>query len=410
MLLPVTAAGVFAVASLAAQGAVPPYVLGQTTSIAGLNAWAPGVQVRHVHFVHLPGNPPEVFYGVANVRHLPTALGGVGDWDLVAGRYDVVTDTFSPTLEAAPLNQFEADLNLTLHHSGRHAVFGRETGPLARTMWLATRPAIGQPWQVVGPIQSAWASSAPHSRHPALVDDGGQPFLLHTHGGRVARSPIDLAVARLTAPPTIVANPTGNVFAEAPFPVTAPNGELIGFALGERSSFNIGSIDLRLALDLDPNTPSTLVHHGNGGSLPGGHIGGRFFAGQEQSGVPSLRAIETCWFTGGRAPIGGTLVVRMYSPPTAGPELYLTAFVASSHFLAAGVPMPPLQGLVGIEPASAWTSPLFVHDNRNGEAQATFAIPNVAALSGARLPAQCATIEATTGALYLGNTAWLRVD
>jgi hypothetical protein len=188
--------------------------------------------------------------------------------------------------------------------------------------------------------------------------------------------------------------------------VLDPNGQLIG--LSHHEGLGIES-DHYMSLDLDPNTPSVLMNDATVWTNNGGFAGGRFFDAQ-QAPSPHVFSIDTVWFTGGRAPVGATMHVRMFTPPTTGSELYLSLFAVSDVFLAAGSPFPPLQGLLGINPGTGPASGLIGHDNRNGEALISFAIPNVAALSGTRVPVQGATIAAVANVVYLGNTASLTVD
>ena len=157
-----------------------------------------------------------------------------------------------------------------------------------------------------------------------------------------------------------------------------------------------------------PEEPSCSFVSFQGG---GDFVGGRFFdlSGPTWAGPLQVVAIDTFWFTGGRAPVGGTMQVRMFSPPTSGPEVYLSLFAVGSAFLPAGLPIPPMQGMLGINP-SGWISPIFLQDNANGEAQFSFAIPSTPSLSGTSVPAQSLTWEAVSSAVYLGNTARLAVD
>lgn len=395
-------------ATLSGQGVVPPFRIGQVSPLPGLNAGSlpGGGSVYHVHMVHLPGDPPSVSYCAVTLLGLPSSYGGAGNFDFLCGRYDVLTDTFTPNTDAAPLNTPGDERSLMLHHSGLFAVFDRPVG----AAWLASRSAIGQPWQPVGPVNLCPCSYTPF-HYPALADYQGQPHLLYARqivgwtGYAVVMAPIDLISGYLTgAYIPLVVPPTPSDSVIAPIPVTDPNGEFIGLSHSVRRSTS--DVDRYVSLDLDPATPAVLVNDTASVMNAGGFVGGRFFDWD----APFIAASDTFWFTGGRALVGGTMFVRMFSPPTSGPEVYLSAFAASSNFLPVGQPLPPLRGLVGIDVANAWASALFTHDNRNGEARTSFAIPNVPALSGARLPVQCATFEASAATIYLGNTAVLSVE
>jgi len=399
-------------APLLGQGVVPPFQLGQVHPLPGLNAGSvPASEVHLVHMVHLPGDPPSVFYCAAAVAGLSPAYGGVGGFnDLLCGSYDVLTDTFIPNNEAAALNTIANDVNMSLHHTGLFAVFERGfASSLMAEAWLVSRPAIGQPWQIVGRI----APLPPQGPYfPALADYQGQPHLLYspmmgTQAYNILMAQIDLTAAVLTAPPTVIVNPIIGVFGPfGPIPVTDPNGELIGVSHG---ALDYTSIDHYMSLDLNPWTPPVLMNDVTTLNQASGFVGGRFF--DFDATVPyHIFAIDTCWFTGGRAAVGGTMYVRMFSPPTSGPQLYLSMFAVNSAFSLVGLPIPPVQGLLGINAAGGWASALILHNNANGEAQVSFVIPNVPGLRGARLSAQSATWETVSGAVYLGNTAQLLVD
>src|SRR3990172_10926690 len=132
--------------SLMAQGVVPPFQTGQVNPLPGLSAGSLLVgDVTQVHLIHLPNDPPSVFYCALTVR---ATFSPNSNLDLLCGSYDVLTDTFTPNNEAAALNTTGREIGMTVHHSGLLAVFGRVNG----WAWLASRPAIGQPWQVVGQI------------------------------------------------------------------------------------------------------------------------------------------------------------------------------------------------------------------------------------------------------------------
>ena len=80
--------------TLSGQGVVPPFQVGQVNPLPGLNAGSvPAASVGSVHMIHLPGDPPNVFYCAASVTGLSATYGGAGNCDLVCGSYDVLTDT-----------------------------------------------------------------------------------------------------------------------------------------------------------------------------------------------------------------------------------------------------------------------------------------------------------------------------
>lgn len=389
-------------ASLIAQGVVPPLVTSVVNPLPGIGAGTvPASDVQQVSFVHLPTDPPNVFYCGMTNSVLSPSYGGVGGTDVLCGSYDVLTDTFTPNNDAAALNTTGTEFGLTIHSSGLLAVFDRLPG----APWLASRAALGQPWQIVGQF-SALPSQGYYD--PSLATYRGQLHLLHVYGSAIAMTPIDPLTAALTGPSVVIVNPvTAGSTANSPTPVTDPNGELIGVSHHDL----VGSDnDHYMSLDLDPSTPAVLMQDTTTWTNNGSFIGGRFFDAEYTPSPYHVLTMDSFWFTGGRASIGSTMYIRMFTPPTTGPEVYLSAFVASGSFLPSGLPLAGVNGLVGINPSGAFGSALILHDNRNGEAVGTLAIPNVAAFQGISLPMQMATLEALSNTVYIGNTALFKID
>lgn len=394
--------------ALPAQGVVAPVQLGQINPVPGLDAGGvPGTRVMHVHMIHLPGSPPNVFYCAATVEGLGgwPNLGPAGGWDFVCGDYDVLTDTFTPNAEAAALNGPANEYGLSMHHSGLFAVFTDGSGNVK----LASRIATGQPWQLQGNV-GLCPCGGNSGYYPALADYQGQPHMLFNRGLSISMAPISLFGSFITGPDVpIVDVPAGMFVATSATPIIDPTGELIGVS---HSAYDgqIGSVDHYLSLDLDPSTPAVLLNDAATHTWANAFIGGRFFDNEANYPARHTMAIDTVWFTGGRALAGGTMHVRMLSPPTTGPQAWLSFFAASTAFLPAGMPIPSIQGLLGIDAATAWVSGPYLHDNRNGEVAASFPIPNTPGLAGVRLPAQSASLEATSGTAYLNNTAAFVVE
>lgn len=387
---------------LLAQGVIPPVQLGQINPLPGLSTPnVPAARVEQVHLIHLPADPPNVFLVGMTAVGLPPTSGGMGSGDLITGSYDVLTDTFTPNNDAAALNTTSYEFGMMIHHTGLHAVFDRLPG----LPWLAARSAIGQPWQIVAQIGPLPSQSY---YDPALATFQGQVHLLYVLGTDIAMAPIDLATATLTGTPRVIVRAArAGSTANSPTPVLDPNGELIGLShhdvLGSDN-------DHYMSLDLDPGTPAVLLNDTSTWTNNGGFIGGRFFDAENTPTPYHIFAIDTFWFTGGRAPIGGTMHVSMYSPPTANMAVYFSMFAGSDSFLPAGIGLPSVPGLIGINPAAISTVPLVQHNNQNGLALVSFPIPVNPSLSGLSLPAQSATLDALTGQFYFGNTARLAID
>ncbi|MCA8949988.1 MAG: hypothetical protein KDE27_10830 [Planctomycetes bacterium] len=396
------------VPSLASQGVVSPVHVGNPAAVPGLSAPAvPWVSSVDVRFVHLAGDPPNVYYTTATVTGLSAVAGGAGGLDVACGRYDVLTDTFVPNNDAAALNTPGHERDLSLHASGLSGVYIDSQSRIV----LVSRATLAQPWQVVGPIALLCPCGSGNPFRAALADYRGQPQLIVNRFDTLVMGPIDLATGTMLGPDVTIVAGSLTARPDWPVPITDPSGEILGVSHSMVFGAAVADIDHYVSLDLDPNTPPLPLHDAAVQAYAGGVAGGRFVDGEWTSATGTrLVAIDRIWTTGGRAPVGGTMVVRVFSPPTPGPELYLSALAASTGFLAVGQPMPPLLGLVGIDLASAWITTPAVHDNRNGEARVGLTVPNAPALSGTRLPVQCVTLEVTSGTFYLGNTAVVAVD
>ena len=186
--------------ALAAQGAVPPYVLQVTNPHPNLSAPViPGTAIEQIHMIHLPTDPPNVFLCGMTIQSLPVALGGVGSRDLLTGKYDAVTDTFTPDANAAALNTTNYEFGLTLHHSGLWATFDDYT---TVGVSLAKRASVGAPWTLVGRLGGLPAQTY---YDPVLADYNGQTMLLYVLGNDIVMTPIDLNTASLVGATTIIA-------------------------------------------------------------------------------------------------------------------------------------------------------------------------------------------------------------
>ncbi|MEZ5964898.1 MAG: hypothetical protein R3F56_13745 [Planctomycetota bacterium] len=388
------------VAPLCAQGVVPPYQVSTTNPLPGLSVPAvPGTNVQQVHFVHLPSDPPNVFLCGLTVAGLGAGFGGAGGSDLLSGSYDVLTDTFTPNTEAAALNTTGTEFGLTIHHTGLYAVFDRLPGQ----PWLASRAAVGMPWSIVGQI-TALPGQAYYD--PSLADYNGQTYLLHVLGTDIAMTPINLSNASLNGQPQVIINAArAGATANSPTPILDPAGQLIGVSHHDvLSSDN----DHYMSMDFDPTTPAVLMNDTATWTNNGGFIGGRFFDA-ESSGVYHVFAIDTYWFTGGRGPVGGTMDIQAYTPPTSGSEIYFSFLLIGASHLPVALPIGAF-GSLGIDISTLVTLPFPAHNNMNGQTQFTLAIPNLAFLRGRSLAAQSATLKSSTNEIRLGNTAGLHFD
>jgi len=388
--------------SLFAQGLVPPYQRSTTNPLPGLSIPSvPGTNIQQVHLIHLPTDPPHVFLCGVTVAGLSAVFGGVGGSDLLSGNYDALADTFtpSPANEAGPLNTAGTEFGLMFHHTGLYAVFDRLPGQ----PWLARRAAVGMPWTIVGQF-AALPSQAYYD--PSLADYAGQTYLLHVLGTSIAMTPINLTNATLTGPSQVIINAARpGATANSPTPVLDTNGQLIAISHHDvLSSDN----DHYMSFDFDPTTPAVLMNDTATWTNNGGFVGGRFYDA-ESSGTYHIFAIDTYWHTGGRAPLGGTMDVQAYVPPTSSNEVYLSFLLIGAGHLPTPLPIGAF-GLLGIDTSTLVNLPFPQHTNANGRALLQLVVPNIPSLRGRSLATQSATFRVSTNELRLGNTAGLNFD
>jgi hypothetical protein len=218
---------------------------------------------------------------------------------------------------------------------------------------------------------------------------------------------IDLNTGALGTSTVIVHAPVSGATANSPTPVLDLSGQLIGVS---HHSVLGADNDHYLSLDLDPNTPALLVHDATTWRNNGGFIGGRFFDAESAAPTYHVLAIDTFWFTGGRAQPGGAMSVRFFSPPTTTLEFYFSLIAVNNTFLPSPMPFAPALGQLGVQPVGAATALFLQHDNNNGEASVTWNIPNQPSLHGTHMAAQSVTLAALASQIYFGNTAMLTIE
>ena len=385
-----------------AQGAVPPYTITVTNPFPGLSVPnVPGTDIQQVNFIHLAGDPTNLFRFSMTCSALSGTYGGVGGTDVVTGTYDCLTNVLTPNNEAAALNTSGTEFGLMVHHSGLYAVLDRLPGPPQ----FAYRTALGQPWQLRGPVSPIPSQSY---YDPSLADYNGQTYLLHVLGFDIAMTPIDVNTGTLTGASVVIEHaPIAGATANSPSPILDLAGQLIGIS---HHSVLGADNDHYMALDLDPNTPSILLHDDVSWRNNGGMVGGRFIDAEYTPSPYHTIAIDTFWFTGGRTQPGGAMSVRFFSPPTTSVEFYFSLIAVSGGFATNPTPFAPALGLFGLQTTGVSSALFLQHDNTNGEASVTWNIPNQPSLHNTRLPAQSVTFAAVAGTIHFGNTALLTVE
>lgn len=386
---------------VAAQGVIPPHQINLTNPLPGISAGGLGVgTIQQVHLVHLPTDPPNVFLSAVTATSVPTNLGGVGGQDLVTGRYDVLTDTFTPDNLAAAINSTGTEFGMMLDHTGTFAVFDRLPG----FPFLASRPNTTAAWQIVGQIAGLPSQSY---YDPSLAMYRGRPHLLFVQGTNIAMQPIDLTTAQLQgAPRTIVFAAGAASTANSPTPVVDSNGEIIGVSHHDVTG---SDNDHYMSLDLDPQTPSVLFNDTTTWTNNGGFAGGRFIDAEFTPSPYHTLAIDAYWCTGGRAAVGQPMEIRSYVPPTTASNVYVSFLLVGAAFLPTGQTFPGIAGELGLSSIIVGFA-LPPHNNMNGEAALTLTVPNNPNLSGVVLPLQSAVLNASLSTVAFANTAAMTID
>jgi hypothetical protein len=369
--------------------------------LPGLSAPAiPGTAVHQVHTLHLPGDPPNVYMTALTVDGLQPGSGGVGSLDLLTGKYDVLTDTFTPDNFASSLNSSGIEFGLSFYHDGLVAVWDINNGPPPQ---LATRPNLTSPWQTRGTIGGMHSATY---YDPAIANINGQPHLIYIFGNDIVAAPINLTTNAISGARFVLVNPArAGSQANSPTPIVDSTGELIG--LSHHDVLGADN-DHYLSLDLDPTTPAVILHDTTTWINNGGFIGGRFFDGESTTPYHVL-AIDKFWFTGGRAAIGTTMEIRAFVPPTTSPNPYLSWTLISSAFAVTPTPVPLVGGLLALNPAVIVDISMPPHNNANGTSLTSLPVPNDPTLRNLKIPAQGITFDTAALRLQFTNTAALTI-
>lgn len=408
-------------AALGAQGKVPPP---QVSAFAPdplfVAPYVPGTGYHQIHMVPYPGQPGRFIVGLT-ADSLPAANGGTGSgMDLLTGVFDAVQKTFTPDLFAAALNSSGTEFGLMLLHDGLLAVF--ESNGLVPSsqneVMLASRPNLNSPFAVLGPIGNAPRANSQSYWDPSLAMVEGKLRLLYvlnnaSGGGDIAMADLNLAARTIGTGIPIILTPVASYTANSPTPIVDSNGDLIGVShhvVDNATSDN----DHYMSFDLDPLTPAVLFIDTASWINNGGFAGGTFYDGEYLPSPYHIMALESAWWTGGRAALGGRMEVTVNAPiqgPGAIP--WLSFFMLSRGFLANPLPLSGMTGSFGLDPSFLLTATVGTHNMSTGRATVTLAVPNDPLFKGLVLPGQSCTINPKGAGgvpqVILGNTAALTI-
>jgi len=386
-----------------AQGVVPPVTLRAKQRTPGfMQPPVPGTGLEQVHMVALPGDPAGTWTCSLTVENLPAGNGGVGGTDLLTGKYDALTDTFTPDNPnlAANLNTSGTEFGLVVHSSGLWAVLDRLPGsPI-----LCNRANLTAPWTPLGPLQGLPSQSY---YDPSLATYNGQLVLVHVWGNDIGMSVINTAGISV-GPATLIARANrSGATANSPTPIVDSNGELIGISHHDVINAT-GDNDHFISMDLDPNTASVMFIDTTTWINNGGFCGGNFYDAEAITPY-QIFDVQSAWWTGGRSGINANMEISAYIPPSNTPGS-ISFFFASRRFLTTAISLPGIGGQLGIDPSFLIYFDIGVHTAATGQAATTLPIPNDPSLHNLVLPAQGVTFNAITNALNFMNTASLTVQ
>ncbi|MCA8971278.1 MAG: hypothetical protein KDC95_15915 [Planctomycetes bacterium] len=380
-----------------AQGSVGPHALGSLQECVGLGLTKLGVlDAEQINFVQLPSDPPGTYYVSLTVYGLSTARGGAGSDDLLTGRYDILTDTFTENLDAAGLNTAGTEFMLGMHSSGLFAVFDRP----GLSLQFASRGSVTSPFvdrgSITGVPFQSWYD-------PNLATVDGKLHLVCRINNDLAMMPLDTTTL-VAGTPTVIARSTGSGQLNSSAPILDANGEMIGISYHDL----IGNDnDHWVSFDLDPATPGHVVLDNATFYSNGSFFGGRYFAALSDSSGYRITQRDYMWCAGGVGPVGGSMDIAAYVPADLAASSISFLMISASY--ANPVTIPGFTGSFGLGVAGWNIFGMGPHAKGTARASLSLAIPQDASLKGIVVPAQALTIETKASQFVFGNTCSLRV-
>ena len=307
---------------------------------------------------------------------------------------------------------------MTLYHDGLLAVyesFGKP-GATGNEVWVAERTSITAKWKDKGKVANIPTANSQTYWDPALANIGGKLHLLYMLNRNatqadIAAAPLDLTKMTIDRSKEMILVQTTTAAADAnsPTPIVDSTGELIALSHHDQQNSN----DHYVSFDLDPKTPALMFITDSAWINNGGFAAGKFFDAKSVSPY-TIHYVETVWWTGGRAALGGKMEISFYAPiraKTAPP--YLSLAFLSTGFLPTPFALPGIQGKFGLNPATLITLATGIsHNVLTGQGTLSLTIPNDPVLKGIALPGQSVTVNpgGTSGPeYYFGNTAALTI-
>jgi hypothetical protein len=359
--------------------------------------------IGQVSMIPYPGSSaPGLYLGGASVRGLAAALGGRGDWDVVAFTYDRTTDRVTLNANAAALNTGGTEFALNWGSDGTYAVYDEFLGAHQATA-AAPGGVLGAPTPISG-IGVNFVDPC-----PSLIG-GARVLFFIDPGGKLTWRAHDVATSSLSGPASVVCVPAGGNQNHSPWPLRGADGDAEAL-LGCEADSSFTASDWNWQGDLDAATPAlvqfpTAVPFESNGCEAGGRIYmpqfTTVFVVHEYDVVALLG--DTVPGSGGRADVTAIAPTRLASPvPDA------TIVLMGTSFATTPVPVPLTLNLFGLSPTGGFlVLGIGVHDPATGRATVSLQTPQLPPM---QIPLQAMTILAAlpAGPFHLSNTATITV-
>jgi hypothetical protein len=380
-------------ASTSAAQAGPAVVRAKAPTAALNPPNTPGTIARSVYMHQLPGDPDGTYTIALSIPSLPAADGGVGERDILTGKYNELTNTFTKDLLGAQLNTSVRDFAFVFERTGTIGTLDRPTGP-----FLSVRPNVTSPWPAPTPITGI--SNTYVDPAPGYV--GGQLMLFYVLGADIVMQPLDAQNSQVTATPILVVTNAGGQ-AHSPTPVYGPDGNVkalwFSIVVGGNDS------DQFWKADLDPMTvPIKVVDTTTW--LNNGAIGGGILYGTEVGA--QVWDVGAAWMTGDTVQTGGTAMLWITAFQRARP-LPVTSITFLSRGTISPLQVPGISGELGIDPTALLIAGVAAHNPNTGKAALNLPVPNDASLRGAAVPIQSLVVDIGQRTLDFTNTATIAI-
>jgi hypothetical protein len=367
----------------------------------------PGTDIQQIFHCKLPTDKDGRWTTCVTVAKLPKFFGGDDQsTGIVMGIYAPYEGFFDVGLVpvAKLLNSTGRDANLTLDPSGLWAIFDRDDG-----VYVAKRSGTTASFAAPTKVQGFGAL---RDVMPALGPVGGKMKVFYTDRTAIQMQDIDLAGAKLVGSPTVVSRPLqANAKPLRPTPLIGGDGDVEGLFLAEEvkphTKTNTGDADPVFAFDLDPATPP-IMHVNRTDWQPGGSPAGGFLSfGHDISPRFHLMHSEIALLLGDNELIGGTADIKMWGTNHSHPKPLVSAVFFSLGTIPK-VPIPNINGWLGLLPPILGDFGTAVHKDKEGSGLIRIPIPNAAFLRGLILDLQAIVVDPVKGQITFTNTAPLQ--